>query len=670
MAKTRKRRNSKPIGKRPLPKLAREVGAAMELYENGDVAAARQQLLKLQHQQPRSLPVLYALLEVSQETEDWRTIAFCSEQLLLLERGEDRADTLNNLVLAHVKLGYSALAWQHASDLITQYPHYAYVEQSKKMVELVEPLLWNEIEETMGDQPFTREEKFELRVMHDRVRFLTESGRSAEAIQVSEQLLDKIPTMLPILNNLSLSQFMVGDVETAITTAQQVIAQEPGNFHALSNLVRFCFLTAQFEQAQVYASQLQAVTDDKPDFELKQAEAFSFLGDDHNVWKAYERAKTRKLDKNPLLLHLAAVASYRLGHEKRAWQLWQQAAKEFPGFEMAQDSLAEKRLPVEERNVPWYWPFSYWFPQDFHDLLEKHLGNIRRMNERGVERAMKTLLAERPYLPALFPHILERGDHHARQFVLNFIRIVETPELLSILYDFAQSRYGSDAIRLEAIQAVAKKCPSLLPEDKNVPMWIKGKQTELFMLGFDISFEPEPVPGVPEEILDKYEITYDLLMANKPAQAEKILHEMIAEAPEFYSAYNQLAVAYERQGRREEARALVEETHARFPDYLFARVALARLLVQEKRVEEAKELVAPLMRLSKLHITEFKALARVQMDMALANEQPEAARGWLEMWQSIDEDDDELMQWRLRIEGPGQFLAGLQKLMGRQRKKR
>ncbi|MCZ7669770.1 MAG: hypothetical protein M5U34_22630 [Chloroflexi bacterium] len=48
---------------------------------------------------------------------------------------------------------------------------------------------------------------------------------------------------------------------------------------------------------------------------------------------------------------------------------------------------------------------------------------------------MKSILAERPYFPQLFPHILEFGDRAAREFVLNFARATETPELLQVLYD-------------------------------------------------------------------------------------------------------------------------------------------------------------------------------------------------------------------------------------------
>ena len=666
MSKRKKQRKSQRAPKRPSPKMMRDVAAAMELFKDGDATSARNRLLHLVARQPRSKAMLHALLEVSQAMQDWHTFAYYSEQLLPLERGEDREDTLNNLVFAFVQLLQPALAWQYAHELLIQHPDSAHQEQIRSFVETAEPHLWQEIEETMGHTTFSREEKFELRVMHDRVRFFTESGHSAEAIDVAEQMLEKIPDLLPILNNLSLSHFMLGNVNQAIVTAQKVLGQDPKNFHALGNLVRYHFLTAQFDQAQAYARQLQQIDSDNPDFEMKQAEAFAFLGDDEKVWAVYEKAKAKTADLNPVLLHLAAVAAYRLGNEKTAWQLWQQAVKQQPSLEMAQESLAEKQLPVGQRTIPWYWPFHYWFPQDFRQLLERHLGeNVQRASEKRVERAMSSLLAERPYLPQLFPHILERGNQYAREFVLNFIRIVETPELLQLLYDFAQSPHGSDDLRLEAVQFISQNHPAMLPEDKQVPMWIKGRQTELFMLGFEITYDPEPVEGISEAVLDKYEETYDLLMADKAAEVEPLLHEIIAEAPEFYSAYNQLAVVYEKQGRRQEARKLVEETHKRFPDYLFARVALARLQTQEKRLEEARNLLKPLLMLPRLHISEFRALARAQMDIARADGRPEAARTWLEMWQQIDEGNPEIAEWTMRLDGPNQLLAELQKLIGR-----
>ena len=670
MSKRKKQRKVQHSPKRPSAKLMRAIEVAWELYEEGEAEQAQQQLSQLARQYPGSKAVLLALLEVSDDIQDWRTYAYYGEQLLPLEHGEDQAETLNNLVYAYIKLLYPALAWQHARELATRHPQFEQIEQVKLFEETTEVLLLDDVEATIDSAVFTQDEKLEILVLNDRVRFLTESGYPKEAIRSAETLLGKAPNMLPVLNNLSLSQFLIGDTEQAITTAQNVLRQDPDNCHALGNLVRYTYLSAQFDEAQAYARRLQQITSDNPDLENIQAEAFAFLGEDGQVWAAYERAKAKGSEQTPLFLHFAAVASYRLGHEKRAWQLWQQAVELLPEFDIAEECLAEKMLPVGERDIPWYWPFNYWFSQDIGELLDKFLGkNTQRMSPRSVERGMKSLLEERPYLPRLFPHMLERGDRHSREFVLNFIRIAKTPELLQTLYDFMQGRYGADDIRMEAMQFISQNYPDMLPEDRQVPMWINGKQTELLAIGFEITDEPQGVEGISETILDKHEAAYDFLMDDQPEEAELLLHEIIAEMPDFCPAYNHLALAYNMQGEMEKARALVEETYARFPDYFFARVALARMKVQEKRIEEARDLVLPLLRLPKLHISEFRALAKAQMEIALADSRPEEARTWLEMWRQIDGDDPELIEWDIRINGPN-LLKGLQGLLGRSRGKK
>lgn len=670
MAKRKKQRKQKQTSQRQPPRLMRDLTDAMALFKDGDAAAARRQLLPLITKRPRSKPVLLALLEVCTELQDWQTFALYSERLIAMERGADQAESLNNLIFAHIQMAYPALAWFYAHELVTKHPNFGELEQVRELIDVTEPILLGEADKMADTVVLSTAEKIDLMVQYDRVRFYTESGHSDTAIPIAESLLEQFPHVISVLNNLSLSQFMVGAIEQAIATAHKVLDLEPDNFHALGNMTRFTFLTGLFEQARQYVDRLQQITDDAPDLAAKQIEALAFLGDDKGIQTIYERVKTQEESLSPLLLHLAATAHYRLGDQKMAWNLWKKAVKIAPSFEMAANCLGEQNLPVGERDVPWYWPFQYWASGEFHQALGKVFGNAQRMSNKAVNRAMESLLGKRPYLIQLFPHMLERGDRVTREFVLNAVRIIQTPELLQILYDFALGQYGDDAIRMEAMQFISQNHPGMLPESKEVPLWINGQQTELFMMGFEITDEPDLVDDIAEEILDKHEAAVDLLRGGESDAAERLLHEIIAAAPDFYSAYNHLAAAYEQQGRKEEARALIEETHVRFPDYLFARVALARILTREKRIEEARGLLDPVIRQTRMHISEFRALARAQMDIALADNRSDAAKSWLEMWRQMEEDNPELMEWHMRIDGPGNLLQGLQKLMDRRRKKR
>ncbi|MEW5987271.1 MAG: tetratricopeptide repeat protein [Chloroflexota bacterium] len=218
---------------------------------------------------------------------------------------------------------------------------------------------------------------------------------------------------------------------------------------------------------------------------------------------------------------------------------------------------------------------------------------------------------------------------------------------------------------MDAIQFVNQEYPEWLPEDRRVMMWIKGKPTELFLLGWEVNGEPEVPMNVPEDVWDKHTRATELLQEGQLETAKTMLREVIAAVPDFPAAYNHLTLAYQMEGRDEEARAMVKDLYARFPDYLFARVAMAQLLTQEKRVEEARTILDPLLRRRRFHFSEFRAVAQAQMAIALAEGSQEGARHWLDMWAEVEPDHPGILQWRLRIEGPDRMLKSLKELTGR-----
>lgn len=649
MAKRKQQQSKKRPTYRPPQGRLLAVDQAVRIFREGDYGQALTRLVRLVEQNPRSQSVLLALVEISQEAKDWSTFARYSEQLWPLERGQAQADTLNNLVYAYTQLGFAGMAWQAAQELIHKHPTYPEIEQVRRLAQATEGFLQEQVAEMVAagravDNPI------EAAVGHDRVRFYLESGQYEKAIIAAEALLVKVPGVIPVLNNLSMCYFMAGKYEKGEATVQEVLAQAPENYHALSNLARFSFLSGRFEAAEAYATRLKAVRHENFDLEVKQAEALAFLGDDEGVREAYERANARLEQLSPLLLHLAAAAHYRLGDEKKGKQLWRRAAKQQPPFLMAQESVGDLDRPVGERNIPWYWTLAYWVGSQFTESL-KQVFAMSGKNEKAVKKAALALLDQYPYLPSLLPHILDRGNGVAREFAVNYIGLVQTPALLRIAYDFALGQRGTDALRLKALQLVQETHPEWIPEDKPILMWTNGKQAEIFTMNYEIYRDPEPPADMPEDVLDKLAEVYELLTAGEAESAERILRELLVVAPDFPSIYNQLSVALQMQGWEKESHDLVHETHRRFPDYFFARVSLARLYAKDKRIEEARSLLVPLARLKRLHISEFRALAQVHMDIALAEDNKDVARSWLDLWQQVEGDNPDLFQWRMHIEG-------------------
>src|SRR5262249_47760999 len=153
-------------------------------------------------------------------------------------------------------------------------------------------------------------------------RALLAQSRFAEAIQVAEKLIARRPRFTPAYNNAADACYFDGRLAQAIDLEQRLLAVDPNNVFGLSNLVRCLCVLGRLDEARQQMARLQAITPIVKDQALKQAEAFAWLSDDAGVLSTCARARhlpaTPGDSEEPLLNHLAAVASCRLGHETEA----------------------------------------------------------------------------------------------------------------------------------------------------------------------------------------------------------------------------------------------------------------------------------------------------------------------------------------------------------------
>lgn len=664
MAKRTRKRKTKSAPRQMPRQLRQGLETAYELNESGEQVEAMQILRELERKYPRSRTVLDTALYMAGELKDWHSMAYYGEKLYPLEHGEERAATLSNMVLAYMQLMSPALAWQTTQILIADHPDFDQIEDIKQVAEATRQFLRDESMNTFSNSLIgkkTEAEQLDLFTRHERIRFWVEGGHTDEAIEVAQLFLNDVPDFVPVLNNLSLAYALAGKTQLAIDSAEYVLELVPDNVHALGNLVRFYYLSGQIETATSHAQQLKQIDLTVGDAIIKCAEAFAIIGDDDTVCAIYTAAKNTDFYEHPLLQHLAATAFARLGNENKAWELWRKSARN--GIELAQGNLDDRRLPVGQRHAPWYYTFRYWFSAEFLDSIQIFMPTASNASERVVQRAAQRLLALHPYLPTLFPHILERGDKSAREFVINFIKVVETPELLEILLSFALDRHGSDSMRMNALSFISNNHKQLLVPGSMVTMWIDGKQSDLQLMGWEIYTQAEG-NDLDGELYTIHEQAYDLIEAGQYDEAEPLLQQLIASAPDFPSAYNQLALVYEKQGQSKKAYKLIEETHERFPDYSFARIALARRYAGQNRVDDALDMLDPVRKQERMHVSEFRALSQAEIDIALQSGQVEAAQSWLNMWEQI-ENHPQIAVMQRRIDQSTRKTGGLSALWNR-----
>ena len=117
----------------------------------------------------------------------------------------------------------------------------------------------------------------------------------------------------------------------------------------------------------------------------------------------------------------------------------------------------------------------------------------------------------------------------------------------------------------------------------------------LSLLSFTITEEPLPDPAV-ERLPRKQRDRIDRVsrgMFEDPAPLVAELEELVAQHPGIPMLRNHLAGALQASGQTERAAALIEETARLFPDYLFGFANRVVWLVREGRLDEARALLEP-----------------------------------------------------------------------------
>lgn len=634
---------------RPLPLNVRNrVDSADDLIRQGRYEEALEILDPLAGKYPDRVEILasqamcYFHLCVADE--------YLNASLKLSRLLSNKPEAVLALAQAYAMNGHFALARRSYLQFLRRWPNDAGDERAGEMLRMLEP----ELERVIAVINLTGEDKYEAAELHEESQVLMAQGQTAQARATAGKLLERLPDFIPALNNLSQMQYLDNQIGDAIATAERVLELDPQNFHALGNLARYLFLQGRDEEARRMAAALRTAQSDREDIWLKKAEVFSYLGDDLAVVAAFDGAEAsgalEKMSNIAMFYHVAAVAAWRLGQEDRARELWRQCLEESPGFELAKANLADLSQPVGARNGPWAFSLDYFLRRQALEELVKETSRAARRQKADFTEAMQGYARRHPEITHLIPYLLERGDPGGRNFAIKMAGIIKTPELLAMLRDFALGQQGSDQMRMQAAQFATQA--DLLPGGESVRMWIKGEWAEIKMLGFEISHEPGDEGRLPPKV---ERLAFDAMQEIKygdAAKGERLIKQAIEIAPNHPSLLNNLAAAYGMQGKIQESRDLVAEIRQKFPDYFFGITNAAMNLARDGKADEAEELVEPLLKHKQLHVTEFAALCGAQIEIALARNNRESARSWIEMWESADSDNPNLEVMRSRVEKP------------------
>lgn len=658
MAKKQKRasRQSRPLAVAPVPRdLSNGLAEVAGLMLRKQWLDARTLLEALNHRYPNRIDILTNLVNANFELHDLQGYRNAGERLIMLD--PHNAELALAMGGAYMETGYPMLALRAFRSYLERWPEHPRADDARQS----EAELTSVVDQLLEHSPLQGEDALELTTLHEEARLRLETGDFQRGRQLAQTLLRRRPDFAPALNNFSMLAAAEGRLDEAIATAQRVLSSEPTNYHALANLVRFLCLSGRSDQAGSWAERLKAVETDNTDVWLKRAEGLSVMGDDQGVLDTFHAAEDRLKQPfdEPLLYHFAAVAAMRLGHTAEAKRLWRRALKAAPGFQPAQANLDDLDRPIGEQHAPWPFTLNEWTTEEMRkEIMAQFNPAARAGGKQVVARGMQRLLRKHPEFAGLVPVLLDRGDPPARELAFNIAVTSKTPELLAALRDFALGQRGPDQLRIAAAQAASRA--GLIPQGV-ARLWIQGEWRETMLMDFEI--HDEPIFHHSEQVTRLLTGGTQALRAGDSHAAERSLKQALELEPDAPDLLNNLAIAYELQGRTVEAHDLVREIHARHPDYSFPRLSLAQLALRDGKPEEAKALLEPLLTRRRFHLTEYSQLCRAFVDLMRAQKNHEGAQSWLNMWASVNPDDPALPAYRIRsglaaLKAPLSFLKG------------
>ena len=648
MARKKKNRRSQQKSSGAVPRrLMERLHQVDRVMFAGKLAEARDLLEELDRRYTEEREILLRLTNVYHDLKDYVAFQAACERLVAVKPSAGFTLMLAGSYLANVM---PILALRTFRVFLDRWPDHPRTGEARAIVADLEAKL----DDMLAGLQLTGPDALEVATLHEEVQSLLGQAKYPEARQKAEELLRRRPNFMAALNNISQTYFAEGLLEQAIDSARRTLATDPENVHALSNLTSYLYLSGRTDEARAFADRLKAAPPKGYDVWTKKAEALSCLGDDQAVIDLFlesQRSATAEgRSASPFFRHLVAVASSRLGHEDDARRHWNAALRRQPGFAPARANLDDLRKPVGERHAPWPFPFNHYVP---NKLLDELIVNHKKARPADANRAdgqgIADFLRAHPELAMLVPVLLDRGDPAGREFALRTALMAKTPGMLAALRDFALSQRGPDIMRSEAAEAVVQA--GLLPPGP-IRLWMRGEWRDVLLFGWEVTDEPFSANQHSQQVEDLATEAFEELRHGDPARAESLCKQGLELEPDSPDLLNNLAAAYEFQDRHAEAKALLRQIHARFPDYLFGRAAMAKLYIEEGCFPEAKALLEPLLTRRRFHSSEFAALAAAEIDYWLAQKNREGARPWLEMWEKTLPDSPMLQAYRQKLRSP------------------
>lgn len=214
----------------------------------------------------------------------------------------------------YAHLGMFKEAYQHANLYIENDSNGEFIDDAEELMDLI-TLEHNGSIESLFEQDTLRKEQ-------DKAREHLEIGDFAKAIEVLNHTIQEYPEFWFAYNNLALAHYYSGHKEEAFSTLYDVLDRNPGNLHALCNLVVFHHAEKNEHKVAELVAALNKIRPMQKEQQYKLGATFALIGRYDLAYTWLKQLYKHGFEGDETYYYWLAFCAHQLGHEKSAKKAW------------------------------------------------------------------------------------------------------------------------------------------------------------------------------------------------------------------------------------------------------------------------------------------------------------------------------------------------------------
>lgn len=290
----------------------------LKAYHRHDLNKAKkylQRAMQLEPGEPMIACQLAIVLTEIGEYEDSNILL----QRILDDLDPEMAECHYFLANNYAYLGLFKDAYQHANFYLELEPDGDFAGDSEELLEML-ALESEDLDEDLYEED-------DLIIKQEQARELLETGYFPKAIELLQSVIKEYPEYWSAYNNLALAYFYLGEVEQADTILMDVLKKNPGNLHALCNLLVFAHYRKQTRKVDELTAMLKKIQPLVTEHQFKLGATFALVGEFELSYFWLKKLYKYGFDGDGPFYYWLSTAAFHTGRVVFAKSIWKKVVE-------------------------------------------------------------------------------------------------------------------------------------------------------------------------------------------------------------------------------------------------------------------------------------------------------------------------------------------------------